>query len=758
MAGHLKLIETIRLLIGERQLVVVSNREPYVHMREHGEVAVSRTAGGLVAALDPVMQAVSGTWVAWGSGEADFDVTDAQGRVRVPPEGAQYTLKRVPLSHEEIDDYYYGYANQALWPLFHFIPHRARFRRRYWQSYRWVNRRFAEAVLDEADRDAVVWIHDYHLMLAPRTVRDVRPGLFLMYFWHIPWPNYEVWRMCPQRGELLDGLLASDLIGFQRPRHVQAFLECVRQELPAEIDPEQGTVTYDGRVTHVRAFPISVDCVALDRAAKSAAALRWMARFRRRYNLLEQIVALGVDRLDYTKGIPHRLQALGALYGRIPGFRERITFIQKSVPSRTRIAAYRSLAQEVERMIAELNTTYRTTRWQPVVHLTQPLSFEALAALYRLADICVVSSLQDGMNLVAKEFVACQVDESGVLILSELAGAQRELTGAITINPNDLDGFVAALQQAIEMPPEERRSRMTQMRAYLADHDIYHWLEHQFRAAAGLLAERGRVPSLFDHLDDAHACVRGRNRLAVLLDFDGTLAPISEDPATVILPAEVESTLRRLVNVPGVMVAILSGRALTDLQQRVGIDGVVYVGNHGLEMAGAGWSWTHDEAARIAPVIAQIAARLHRRLRRVPGVLIEEKGLTASVHYRRVPPAHHEGVRLAVNAEVESTGDPRLRVTAGKRVVEVRPNVVWDKGAAARSLLERTYGSGWPDLSCVFYAGDDSTDEDAFRALGDAAITVKVGTPMPPTAARFLVHSSADVGALLTRLVEWRSA
>lgn len=408
-------------------------------------------------------------------------------------------------------------------------------------------------------------------------------------------------------------------------------------------------------------------------------------------------------------------------------------------------------------MIAELNTTYGTPQWQPVVHVTQALSFEALAALYRLADICVVSSLQDGMNLVAKEFVACQVDERGVLVLSELAGAQRELTGAITINPHDVDGFVAALQQAVEMPPEERRSRMAQMRAFLADHDIYHWLEQQFRAAAGLLAERGRVPSLFDRLGDAHSCVRGRKELALLLDFDGTLAPISENPATVILPVEAESPLRRLVNEPGVMVAILSGRALTDLHQRVGIDGVVYAGNHGLEMAGPGWSWTHEEAARIAPVIARIAARLRQRLRRVPGVLIEEKGLTASVHYRRARPTHHEGVRLAVKEEVESRDDPRLRVSSGKRVVEIRPNVIWDKGVAVRWLLERTYGSEWHGLTCAFYIGDDVTDEDAFRALGEDAITVKVGTPMPPTTARFLVHSSADVGTLVAQLAEWRA-
>lgn len=743
-------VAEIKARLGGRQLVVVSNREPYVHRREHGDVHVIRPTGGLVAALDPVMQAVSGTWIAWGSGDADFEVTDAQGRVRVPSDDPRYTLKRVRLSREEVDRYYYGYANQALWPLFHFITERTRFRRRFWEAYKAINRRFAQVVLEEVVGDAVVWIHDYHLMLAPRVLRDLRPDLFLMHFWHIPWPKYDVWQICPQRMELLDGLLANDLIGFQRPRHVQAFFECVQRELEAEVDAERGTITYDEHITHVQAFPISVDFAALDRTARSQAATRWMARLRRRFRLDGRIVAVGVDRLDYTKGIPERLRAVDTLLRQAPQFRERLVLIQKSAPSRTRIAAYRILALQVGREVARLNSAYGTTSWQPVVHLTQPLPAEGLAALYRLAGVCVVSSLQDGMNLVAKEFVACQVDERGVLVLSELAGAQRELTQAITINPRDLDRFALALQQALEMPDDERRARMAQMRAYLAEHDIYHWLEQLFRAAAGLLQERPRIPALHDHVDEIERCLRDRSRLALLLDFDGTLAPIADDPDTVRLPAAVDAALRTLA-ASQALVVILSGRALSDIRNRVGIDHLVYAGNHGFEAAGPGWAWVHEDAARIAPVVAKAAARMRRTLRPIPGVVVEEKGLTASVHYRRAAVASHEHVRRAVEDEVQSA-QGTLRLTAGRRVWEIRPNVVWDKGAAARWMLERTYGESWTAAVCAIYAGDDRTDEDAFRALGRDAITVKVGAPVPVTAARYLARNVDEVAGFLRGL------
>lgn len=751
MPEHRQSIESIQRLIGARQLIVLSNREPYVHRRDRHGIRVSRPAGGLVAALDPVMQAVSGTWIAWGSGEADFEAADAQGRLPVPPGDPRYTLKRLPLSQGEVDAYYYGYANQALWPLFHFITERTRFRRRFWESYKSVNARFAQAVLDELAREAVVWIHDYHLMLTPRVLRRLRPDLFLMHFWHIPWPKYDVWQICPQRMELLDGLLANDLIGFQRPRHVQAFFECVQRELEAEVDAERGTITYDGHVTHAQAFPISVDFAALDRTARSRDTVRWMARFVRRFGLEGRFVAIGVDRLDYTKGIPERLRAFEALLKRAPAFRERVVFIQKSAPSRTRILAYRNLQRNVEQEIARLNSAYGTIGWRPIVYLPQSLPPEGLAALYRLADVCVVSSLQDGMNLVAKEFVAARVDERGALVLSSLAGAQRELTGAIAIDPRDVEGFASALQQALELPEEEEHQRMAQMRAYLAEHDIFHWFEQQFRAVAGLLQERPRVPALLDHLDEIEGCVRDRGRLALLLDFDGTLAPVADDPDTVRLPPAVGDALRTLAGSPEVLVAIFSGRALSDIRSRVVIDGLVYAGNHGFEVAGPGWTWVHEDAARIAPVVAKAAARLRRTLRRFPGVAVEEKGLTASVHYRRAAVASHERVRRAVEDEVQSA-QGALRLTAGRRVWEIRPNVAWDKGAAARWLLERTYGPAWAAMACAIYAGDDLTDEDAFRALGGDPVTVKVGAPLPVTAARYLARNVDEVAGFLRGL------
>lgn len=747
-------VRRIRQLLGGRRLIVVSNREPYVRGRDAGDrPQVSRPAGGLVASLDPIMRAVSGTWIAWGSGEGDFDVTDRRGRVAVPPGAPRYTLRRLALSRAEVDGYYYGYANQGLWPLFHMATDKARFHRRFWVQYLGVNRRFAAAVLEEAGDDPLIWIHDYHFMLCPRLLRDARPELFLMHFWHIPWPSWDVWQRCPQGAELLEGLLANDLIGFQRPRHVNAFLKCAARGLGARIDQASGAVEHAGHTTHVRAFPISVDAAALDETARSEDAVRWMARLRRRFGLDGRALAIGVDRLDYTKGIPHRLRAFDLLLRQHPEYRGRLVFIQKSAPSRTRIRAYRELQAQVEREIARINAAHGTAGWRPVVHLSQPLPLEGMAALYRIADVCVVSSLQDGMNLVAKEFVACQVDRRGVLVLSELAGAQRELPWALSINPHDTAGFAQALCAALAMPAAERWDRMTQMRAYLSGHDIYRWMAGQFEEATGLLSSRRSVPPLLDHTGEIRRSLGAGRVLALLLDFDGTIVPIAGDPGRVRLPGATTAVLSEIAAIPNSLVAILSGRSLDDVRDRVGLKGIVYAGNHGLEIAGDAWRWTYAEVQPATAAIKACCRWLRRRLRRIPGVLIEEKGLSASVHFRRTPVRFVGEVRAAVHQEAGRVPPGVVEVLGGTQVLEIRPRVPWDKGAAARWILRRTFGEDWPSKVCAIYLGDDRTDEDAFQAL-DGAVTVKVGPPAP-TAARYGLRDPGQVVEFLRLLARW---
>src|SRR5438034_1395295 len=585
--------DAIGTLLGGRQLIVVSNREPYEHRHSRRGIMIHRPVGGLAAALDPVMQAAGGTWVAWGSGDADFEVADEHGHVRVPPRAPAYTLRRVPLSDDEVDGFYYGYANQALWPLCHLATQHARFRQQHWEAYQAVNRRFAAATLAEVAGDAIVWVHDYHLTLCPRYLRQGRPDVFVMTFWHIPWPAWDVFRICPQRAELLDGLLGSDLVGLQHPRHVAHFLECAEQELGAQVDRDASTVEYDGRLVHVQAFPISVDAEG-------------------------------------------------------------------------------------------------TEAWRPITYMPEALPLDAMAALYRMADVCVVSSLADGMNLVAKEFIACQVDHRGVLVLSELAGARDELPWAVSINPYDAEGFAGALRQALEMEPEERRARMEHLRAYVADHDIYGWMTQHLQSAGRLLATRAASHWLLDHADQIRDRVTGRP-LALLLDFDGTLAPIAPSPELAVLPDPVREPLRRLAGRRDVLVAVISGRSLDDIRRRVAVDGFVYAGNHGLEMATHGLVWTLPEAESTREAIAQICRRLRVRLERVTGVLVEDKGLTASVHYRQTPLPQVAEVRMA--GLEEAARIPQLAVRPGRQVLEVWPGVAWDKGRAAGAILERAFGA-----------------------------------------------------------------
>lgn len=741
-------------LLGGHRLVVVSNREPYAHRRTAEGVEIEHPSGGVVAALDPVMQASGGTWIAWGSGDADFEVTDARGRVRVPPERDAYTLKRVALTQAEVDGYYYGYANQALWPLCHMALAHARFRRRPWDLYQAANHRFAEAVLEETDPDAVVWVHDYHLALVPRYVRARRPEQFIMHFWHIPWPAWDIFRACPQRTEILEGLLATDLMVFQHPRHAEHFLECAERELGAPVNRDEGLVEHDGRVTHVEAFPISVDFAALDARARSPECERWMVQLQKRHGLQGKIVALGVDRLDYTKGIPERLRALDRLFERFPEYRGRLVFIQKSAPTRTQIKAYRDLQRQVERDVVRLNSSWGRAQWRPVVHITRPLPPAGMAALLRLADLCVVSSLQDGMNLVAKEYVACQIDRRGVLLLSELAGAREELSWALPINPYDAQGTAATIAHAAEMPPSERAERMDHLRAYVAEHDIYEWMREHMRAAAHLIAARASTRWIQDHAREIRGRVVGRKALALLLDFDGTLAPIVPVPEEASLPDPIHRTLERLAHGSEALVAVISGRGLEEIRRRVGIEGIVYAGNHGLEIAGPRWAWTHPQAEESRPLVAEACARLGERLGAIPGVIIEDKQLTASVHYRLTPHPYIETVRMAVYEEADRSAGA-LVVRQGKKVFELHPYVAWDKGRAVRWILGRALGDRWPEEAAVIYVGDDRTDEDGFLALPDPAVTVKVGANPASTAARYAARDVREVGEFLQQLASW---
>ncbi len=481
-----RLEEVAQTRLGGAKLIVVANREPYIHRYQNGEIEWIRPAGGLTAALDPVMRACGGVWVAHGSVDADAEVCDKFGRVRVPPDDPSYVLRRVWLSKHDEEGYYYGFANSTLWPLCHQVYCRPVFDPANWEIYRKVNETFAEAVLEEArGGPALVFVQDYHFALLPQMLKAARPDLVVAQFWHIPWPNPETFLVCPWAKDLLEGMLGNDLLGFHTQYHCNNFLDTVDRAMESRIDREKFAVTRGGRETSVRPFPISVD----PDLAKEYLGDDWgkkVTAVRKKYRLADRSLLVGVDRVDYTKGIPERLRAVDRLLQKHPELKEKFHFLQIGAPSRTHLSAYRDLTDEVQDLADNINWKHGTDRWRPVVFLNEHHGQEEITLLYRMAAGCVVSSLHDGMNLVAKEFVAAREDEHGVLVLSQFTGAAKELTDAVLVNPFDVDELASGLHAALTMPAEEQERRMRRMRARVLDHNIYRW-------AGTLLSEVGKL-------------------------------------------------------------------------------------------------------------------------------------------------------------------------------------------------------------------------------------------------------------------------
>ncbi|MGA8042455.1 MAG: trehalose-6-phosphate synthase [Terracidiphilus sp.] len=477
---------------GDSRIFVVSNREPYVHMRQGKAIVCHVPPSGLVTAIEPVLRACDGVWVASGSGTADAETVDEFDRLRVPPEDPRYTLRRVWLSNEEESNYYDGFSNEGLWPLCHIAHTRPIFRPGDWACYQRVNERFAAALLEEMKDCAtpIVFVQDYHFALLPRLIKAARPDARVAIFWHIPWPNPEAFGICPWQAELLDGLLGADLVGFHIPLHCNNFLATVDRTIEARTSREQMTVRRHGHVTAVRPFPISVAfedpprVIADEQHDAEAEAVRAALRKQllAEHGVRVEAIALGVDRMDYTKGIEERMLAFEELLEQHPWHRERLTLVQIAAPSRTRIPSYANFKRRVEEMTIRINQRYQTAHWRPIVLIERQCSHQEVARWYRIADLCLVTSLHDGMNLVAKEYVATRDDEDGVLILSRFTGASVELRDALLVNPYDIAGVADAMHRGLEMTRDERRQRMQLMRRQVLEFNIYRWAASVLRA------------------------------------------------------------------------------------------------------------------------------------------------------------------------------------------------------------------------------------------------------------------------------------
>lgn len=705
----------------EETLIIVSNREPYIHKKDGLGIKVETPAGGLTSAMDDVLRATGGTWVAWGCGTGDKDVVDSRNCVEVPPQNPEYILKRVWLSPGEADNYYHGYSNQMLWPLCHITLDRVYFRKKFWEGYKNANRTFADAVLEEADKDAVVWIHDYHLCLVSKMLREKKAELTIAHFWHIPWPDWSVFRVCPQSKEILEGLLGNDLIGFQIPLFVKNFLACVKECLDADIDYQHSTITYRGHITRLKAFPISIDYDKFNSMASSQRTVKMMKNIKDRYGLAQGYIGIGVDRLEYTKALIKRLQAINLFFERYERFRKKFTFIQIAIPTRIK-EPYISYKKTVEELISKINEKYSGGGWKPIIYIDKKVEHKDLVAYYRMADVAIISSVYDGMNLVAKEYVASQVDENGVLILSEFAGAAEYLEGAILVNPYDIEDFSDCIKNALMMSQKEKTVRMVMLEKQLNENDIYKWISdilHDVLRIASM--KHKKCCYLFDHLIEIKAKLENQ-KVFLFLDYDGTLAPIADSPDKAFISDDMRSLIARLKE--HIPIAIISGRSLQDIKERVGIEDIIYAGNHGAEIWNGGKTVVSQESSVNTDLLKEFLDRLKKALSAFQGVLIEDKGLTGSVHFRQVK-VKYLWELFGKFREIAKDYESTFRITFGKKVFEIRPLNAWDKGDAVSWIIQNISKESIP-----VYIGDDTTDEDAFRVIKGNGISISIdGSP-----------------------------
>ncbi|MGH0029031.1 MAG: bifunctional alpha,alpha-trehalose-phosphate synthase (UDP-forming)/trehalose-phosphatase [Myxococcota bacterium] len=718
--------------MADAPITVASNRLPFSFHRTAGGLERRQSPGGLVTALEPVLRSRGGTWVGWpgivpGEGETIETHVD------------RYDIAPVLLSETEVTRYYHGFSNRTLWPLFHSMTDRAQFEHRDYATYEEVNTRFADVVLEAASpsEEGLVWIHDYQLMLAPRRVRERNSNTHLAFFLHIPFPPFDIFRLLPWDREILRSMLACDLIGFHVRGYVQNFFDCVERSLGARVDRRAGLVEYGDRTTRVGSFPIGVDFRAFEELANAAPG--------RSRNNGEQTV-LGVDRLDYTKGIPQRIRAFERLLELYPEHREKVVLLQLAVPSRSQVNEYKELKSEIDELVGSVNGRFATAGWSPIRYLYRSLSRERLAALYRDADVALVTPLRDGMNLVAKEYVACQVRDPGVLVLSRLAGAADTMREALLVNPNDIDGTAEAVHRALTMEEGERASRAVALRRRERRDDLEAWTTRFLEQAA---AERASIlPMTDDDFDDwLGEFLQKRSRLALFLDYDGTLTPLCEHPDEARLSKPMRTALQSCSRRPDTDVAIVSGRSLEGIRKIVGESVLTYAGNHGLEIEGMHLEpFIHEDLIHYQERADTLAEQLDAIAN--DGAWTERKGPTLTFHYRAVPEHGRAGLVAEAREVITRAGyQPRDAHCA----VEARPPIGWDKGRAVLHVLRSRYGPSWSDSVRVIYVGDDQTDEDAFRFLSGLAATFRVGSPDTSTAALRRLPDTDAVQALL----EW---
>ncbi|MCX2679247.1 bifunctional alpha,alpha-trehalose-phosphate synthase (UDP-forming)/trehalose-phosphatase [Galbibacter sp. EGI 63066] len=731
--------------------IIVSNRLPLQVKLNNNELEVVPSVGGLATGMKSVHKEGDGIWIGWsGLTEEELDASLAK---KVDKAIAKENCASVNLTENDIQNFYYGLSNRALWPLFHYFIEYTEFEREFWESYKEVNQKFADVVIDHLEDGDQVWVHDYQLLLLPQMIKDKKPSTSVGFFLHIPFPSYEIFRIFPWREELLTGMLGADLLGFHTYDYERHFLSSIKRIL--RLDVKFNEITYHDRIVKVDSFPMGIDYKKFHNAASNHTKQSSKERSELQKRLDDHIQAsedtkliLSIDRLDYTKGIPNRIRAFEHFLNKYPQFKEKVRLIMLAVPSRSNVPQYQLLKKETDELVGRVNGQLATVSWTPIWYFYRSMPFDNLIDLYTSADIALITPVRDGMNLVAKEYVATRTDKSGVLILSEMAGASKEMNEAIMINPNNFDQIADAIKQALEMPLEEQIARNTILQERLERYSVEKWA-HEFMKSLEATKNIGEVIVSTKLNDQLYNKIIGDHKNAesslILLDYDGTLKGFHDNPKQASPDTTLLELLDKLNNKKNTDVVIISGRDKETFEKWFGNKNYNLITDHGVWLKKSDKDWEalerlkNDWMENIRPILETFVDR-------TPGTFIEEKKYSLAWHYRKADPELAQIRTIELNTVLTSLiSNNDLSVLKGNKVIEIKSSSVNKGRAASRLLSTKNY-------DFVFTIGDDWTDEYMFEEVPEDAYTVKVG--FKKTKARYYVKDTNEVRTLLQKFVD----
>jgi trehalose 6-phosphate synthase/phosphatase len=720
--------------------IIISNRLPVKIEQENNELVYKASEGGLATGLNSVFKQGNNLWVGW----PGLAIEKSQEE-EVHSNLIKQHMKPVFLSTEEIEDFYEGFSNETLWPNFHYFNQYTVYKEELWLAYQRVNQKFAEIVSEELEDDDTVWIHDYQLLLLPQLIRAISPNATIGFFLHIPFPSYESFRLLPWRRELLNGMLGADFLGFHTYDDMRHFLSSVNRL--AGLGNSNGTIKVKNRLIKADALPMGIDYEKYAASAQDPETLAREARYRESIGTVKLI--LSIDRLDYSKGIPQRLRAFELFLSKYPDFKEKVSLFMVVVPSRDSVSKYKQLKEEIDLLVGRINGQFSKLNWTPIHYFYRSFPLPALSAFYRISDVALVSPMRDGMNLVCKEYVASRLDKKGVLILSEMAGASKELSDAIIVNPNDIHQLVEAMHKALTMPEALQIESMTSMQKSLKRYNIHAWVKLFMDELANVKKEQSHLKTrLIDNQlseEIKHAYKQSKERL-IFLDYDGTLVGFNENPDDSKPDQELIEILERLTKDKKNHIVIISGRGRQFLEEWMKPYSLDIVAEHGVWIKRMGKPFKTFIKIN-ASWKKETMSLLERYVNRTPGSFVEEKDYSLVWHYRKVETGLGEVRTRELTSHLKyMTANENLEVLEGDMIVEIKNSEI-NKGKAAQKLMEI-----YPEADFLLALGDDFTDEDTFKAMPEEAYTIKVGTSA--SEAKFSVNSYKEVRKLLNEIIK----